>query len=75
MYNVPTDKAFHFIAGQVIALGSVWMGLPWSIVIVVLIAAGKEVWDKHNPPHQCDVWDAVVTVVGAVPIWIAYCLK
>jgi len=65
----PYDKCLHAIGGQIIALGTLSLGLPWSIGIVLVVAIGKEIWDRYHPGHTCDVWDAIATISGGVPIW------
>lgn len=75
--KIEKDKKGHFIAGAIITLLSAlfaWIvGLPlWLMLVPTAIAAvGKEVYDRQHPEkHTCDVWDAVATVLGAVPVII-----
>jgi len=64
------DKMAHYIGGGLLAVVSIPFGFWWSIGLVALVATGKEAWDHFNPPHQGDVWDALATVLGGLPIWL-----
>lgn len=74
-YLPPYDKCLHFIGGTILAVSVIWLGMVVSVLLVALMAAGKEVWDHNNPPHRADVWDAIATVFGALPIWAVWILK
>lgn len=64
MLNI--DKALHFLVGLVItatiAMYSPLLGLLVGIVVAVL----KEVYDYYTPNHTCDAMDAIATFVGCI---------
>jgi hypothetical protein len=65
--KVPVDKFMHFICGLVIAaLLTPFIG-AYSILVVAVIAALKEIYDALHPDkHTADIWDWVATVLGGV---------
>lgn len=71
--TIPRDKQIHAAAGFAIALLTAWMGRWLSVALVLVAAVGKEAYDYLHPDkHTCDIWDAVATVTGAVPVWILW---
>ena len=64
------DKQAHFWAGMAIACFCVaYSTAPWAaFVFTVLVAAGKEVWDKVSGTGTMDFWDFVATTVGAAAV-------
>jgi hypothetical protein len=65
--KVPADKQMHFIGGLVIAaLLTPFIG-AYSILVVAVIAALKEIYDALHPDkHTADIWDWVATSLGGV---------
>ena len=65
--KVPADKQMHFICGLVIAvLLTPFIG-AYSILVVAVIAALKEIYDALHPDkHTADIWDWVATSLGGV---------
>jgi hypothetical protein len=65
--KVPADKQMHFIGGLVIAaLLTPFIG-AYSIVVVAVIAALKEIYDALHPDkHTADFLDWVATSLGGV---------
>ena len=65
--KVPVDKFMHFICGLVIAaLLTPFIG-AYSILVVAVIAALKEIYDARHPDkHTADFMDWVATVLGGV---------
>jgi hypothetical protein len=65
--KVPVDKFLHFIGGLVIAaLLTPFIG-AYSILVVAVIAALKEIYDARHPDkHTADFMDWVATVLGGV---------
>jgi hypothetical protein len=65
--KVPCDKQMHFICGLVIAaLLTPFIG-AYSILVVAVIAALKEIYDARHPDkHTADFMDWVATVLGGV---------
>lgn len=69
----PYDKCLHFILGTLIACITVpFLGIVLSMVTVTILAAYKEVWDHYHKPHTPELWDALATMFGGLPVWIAY---
>ena len=64
---VPQDKFMHFICGLVIAaLLTPFIG-AYSILVVAIIAALKEIYDARHPDkHTADFMDWAATVLGGV---------
>ena len=72
--RVPHDKALHFCGGGILAALGALESTTFSLLLVVAASFGKEIYDgtlgrKHG--HQADVWDAVATLLGGVPVWVA----
>ncbi len=65
------DKFLHFIAGGAVAgmmFGATY-DLGWSLLGTVVAGVGKEVYDHYHPEsHQVDVWDALATFAGWLPL-------
>ncbi len=57
------DKIAHFYWGGCLGLSGLWMGW-WALAIVAALAACKELYDLFHPPHQCELWDFIATVLG-----------
>ena len=59
------DKITHTLAGAAIAAALLPFGVIQSLLAVIVVAVGKEVWDAHGhgtPDHI----DALATVAGGV---------
>ena len=63
--KVPCDKQMHMLSGFIIAaLLTPFIGV-YSIVVVAVIAALKEIYDARHPDkHTADFMDWVATVLG-----------
>ncbi len=58
------DRTSHIYWGWTIgSIAGWWMGW-WAIAVVIMLAALKEVYDLFHPPHECDVWDFIATLIG-----------
>ena len=67
----PYDKCLHFVGGQGIAFLAMVTFHHWHPYLIalaagVIVGVGKEVWDYYHPPHKCEGWDALATILGAV---------
>ena len=64
---VPLDKQAHFISGAILgAVLTPFIGW-WSVLVVSLIAMGKEIYDfLHRNNHTPDIWDWVATTLGGL---------
>ncbi len=65
--KVPCDKQLHFICGFIIvAVLTPFIG-AYSILVVAVIAALKEIYDYlHKDIHTPDFWDWVATTLGGL---------
>jgi hypothetical protein len=65
--KVPCDKQMHFLSGFIIAAVLTPFIGAYSILVVAVIAALKEIYDARHPDkHTADFWDWVATVLGGV---------
>jgi hypothetical protein len=65
--KVPCDKQMHFLSGFIIAAVLTPFIGAYSIVVVAVIAALKEIYDARHPDkHTADIWDWVATSLGGV---------
>ena len=65
--KVPCDKQMHFLSGFIIAAVLTPFIGAYSILVVAVIAALKEIYDYlHKDIHTPDFWDWVATVIGGV---------
>ena len=65
---IPVDKANHFIAGTVIyCLSALFLSAPMALIPVLVVAAGKEVYDGVSKKGTLDVIDYLFTIAGAIP--------
>ena len=75
----PIDKQAHFFSGAALCFTlSLFIPVVYSIVIVVVAGAAKEIWDSTGR-GTVDFWDGVATGFGGVfaasVTWIAEVLK
>jgi hypothetical protein len=65
--KVPCDKQMHFLSGFIIAAVLTPFIGAYSILVVAVIAALKEIYDALHPDkHTADIWDWVATSLGGV---------
>jgi len=65
--KIPCDKQMHFLCGLVIAAVLTPFIGAYSIAVVAVIAALKEIYDYLHPDkHTADFWDWVATVLGGI---------
>jgi hypothetical protein len=65
--KVPCDKQMHFLSGFIIAAVLTPFIGAYSILVVAVIAALKEIYDARHPDkHTADIWDWVATSLGGV---------
>jgi len=65
--KVPCDKQMHFLSGFIIAAVLTPFIGAYSILVVAVIAALKEIYDARHPDkHTADFMDWVATVLGGV---------
>jgi hypothetical protein len=73
--GIPADKQMHFISGLIIAaVLTPFIGF-YSVVVVAIIAALKEIYDYLHPQsHTADFWDWVATTLGGLVGFVAVAL-
>jgi hypothetical protein len=65
--KVPCDKQMHFLSGFIIAAVLTPFIGAYSILVVAVIAALKEIYDARHPDkHTADFMDWVATTLGGV---------
>ncbi len=65
--KVPCDKQMHFLSGFIIAAVLTPFIGAYSILVVAIIAALKEIYDARHPDkHTADFMDWVATTLGGV---------
>ncbi len=65
--KVPVDKFMHFACGFIIAAVLTPFIGAYSILVVAVIAALKEIYDARHPDkHTADFWDWVATTLGGI---------
>ena len=69
--KLPYDKLQHFAAGAAIATLVVIVtgSLALAGLAVLLVGAGREVYDAYHPDtNTADIWDVVATCAGWIPV-------
>ena len=69
---IKIDKLLHFLAGIAIAAFSYPFGIILSATLVILIAVGKEVYDRQSGTGTPEVPDAIVTMLGGALLLLWY---
>ena len=70
--KIPKDKKKHFVAGFAItAIVSLFFGYIIGVIVAVIAAAGKELYDKVTGTGTPEVLDFVATIAGAAAAVIA----
>jgi hypothetical protein len=65
--SIPADKQQHFISGAILGIILTPFIGAYSILVVAVIAALKEIYDYlHKDIHTPDLWDWVATSLGGV---------
>ena len=65
--GIPADKQMHFLSGAILGIILTPFIGAYSIVVVAVIAALKEIYDARQPDkHTADIWDWVATTLGGV---------
>lgn len=63
--KIAKDKVYHFLAGAFIALCLIWVNITLALVVVGVVAFGKEIYDKYYGGTP-EVADAVWTIIGGI---------
>lgn len=69
---VAHDKLMHYLVGSVIALVSVVVIGVWALLLVLIAAIGKELYDKVSGKGTPEWMDVVWTMYGGVVVVSAY---
>jgi hypothetical protein len=65
--SIPADKQQHFISGAILGIILTPFIGAYSILVVAVIAALKEIYDARHPDkHTADFMDWVATVLGGI---------
>lgn len=65
--SIPLDKQAHFLGGYALAVTFGMVCLPLGLVVALVAAAGKEVYDHYHPEsHTADVKDFYATALGGI---------
>jgi len=67
------DKIYHFLAGFIIAIismGIVKLGEPTTLLIVAVVAIGKELFDLYIRKTSFNWWDVLATILGSILLFI-----
>ena len=78
LMRIPHDKMGHMIAGVLVFLLALLLGVTiWIAMGVVLaVAVGKEIYDYFHPKiHTADPLDAIATVILAAMITVVIFLR
>jgi len=68
---MPIDKQYHFIAGFIIYLFSLFIFTTWvALIPVVAIGTAKEVYDYISKKGTPDINDLLYTIYGSIPLLI-----
>jgi hypothetical protein len=71
MYQIPADKANHFIYGLGLFIALTIARDPlFALALVVVVGIVKEVYDKVTATGTPDFWDAVATAAGGLAGYI-----
>jgi hypothetical protein len=61
------DKLYHFTAGVIIYIFSSIILNNWlSMIPVIIIGAGKELYDLYSGKGTPDWWDFIWTIIGGI---------
>ena len=67
MYQLPVDKANHFVYGIGLFMALAFARDPvFAVVLVATVAAVKEIYDGLTKTGTPDIWDAMATIFGGV---------
>jgi len=61
---IPSDKVAHGLGGLVIySFLNLFIFHIYSLILVIIIAIGKEIYDGYKENHTRDAWDAFATAI------------
>ena len=62
--QLPQDKANHFVYGAVLCASCHWAFGPYALLVVAVVAIGKEVYDVYSKTGHGEKADALWTIAG-----------
>ena len=62
--QLPQDKANHFVYGAVLCASCHWAIGPYALLVVAVVAIGKEVYDVYSKTGHGEKADALWTIAG-----------
>lgn len=70
--KIGKDKYIHFIVGYLLFCIGLMVGMNWvaSMLLVIVMATGKEIFDYMNRFGTPDCMDLIATILGAIPALI-----
>jgi hypothetical protein len=69
---IPQDKANHYIYGSVIYfISSLWLSPMVSMILVLLIATLKELYDYKTKTGTPEAMDVVWTLLGGLFLFLS----
>ena len=60
------DKLLHYTVGTLLYVATYWLMGYWALVVVIVAAVGKEVYDKVSGKGTPEWLDAIATVIGGI---------
>lgn len=74
--SIPADKIAHAYIGMLLFTALSMINFYIGLIVLVIVAVGKEVYDYYyQDKHTCDVYDAIATILGALPIIVIEIIK
>lgn len=74
--SIPADKVAHAYIGMLLFTAFSMIYFYIGLIVLVIVALGKEIYDYYNQDkHTCDLYDALATILGALPVVILEIIK
>ena len=71
-FKMGWDKLWHFVGCMLLSIvlcvvtSNFVSNYKIIVLLVILLGLGKEIKDKYDPNHRCELWDFVADVLGAM---------
>ena len=70
---IPTDKLLHFLVGYSLTFTSLLMfSKNITIVVVIVVAALKEIYDYFHKDYNCEFNDFIATIYGLLVVYLIF---
>lgn len=66
MIQIPQDKLIHYVIGTLLYAATYLLVGYLAIVVVIVVAVGKELYDKVSGKGTPEYLDALITITGGV---------